>query len=417
MDANPPKEVKGIDMKDPNKLISFVVAFQVIAQGCKNILVQGFPFFYGINDMLNMVIMGGALLMYLYALLSTRKLKVPSHSVRILCFVGLTYLFTYTLCPQNAKFIQPTILRTLVACFFTFLLVSKLTTFDYIQKYFTNGAYLITLSGVMYAGIITMIGHSTTSDWSAYSMTMSNVLLVSVLWQLNDFFENKRNLPLFASIIGMAVIFMYGSRNPFLAIVFFICIKILFNRDGNRSSSRFLKLLFISFVLVVLTCFKEILIFVSSTLESYGLGSRTLYYLLNADTEDITTGRSDIHEKLWNVIFDNPLIGHGVAGDEVVINELAHSMYLSIFITYGLVLGSIIILYLASMTIKGIRRTTGLNHSIVVLYVCLVFPRSFTGGDIWSNDYLWFMLALIISALNQCKISNGFKINFRERYT
>lgn len=401
-------------MKNPNKLISFVVAFQVIAQGCKNILVQGFPFLYGINDMLNMVIMGGALVMYLYALLSTRQLNVPSRSVGILCFVGLTYLFTYTLCPQNARFIQPTILRTLVACFFTFLLVSKLTTFEYLQKYFTNGSYLITLSGVLYAGIISIIGHSTTSDWSTYSMTMSNVLLMSVLWQLNDFFDNKRKLPLFASIIGMAVIFIYGSRNPFLAIVFFICIKILFSRDGNRSLSVLLKVLFICFVLVILSYFKNILIFLSTKLESFGLGSRTLYYLLNADTEDITTGRAEIHEKLWNVIYDNPLIGHGVAGDEVVIDELAHSMYLSIFITYGLVLGSIIILYLASMTIKGIRRTTGLNHSIVVLYVCLVFPRSFTGGDIWSNDYLWFMLALIISALNQCKISNGFKINFKQ---
>lgn len=401
-------------MKNPNKLISFVVAFQVIAQGCKNILVQGFPFLYGINDMLNMVIMGGALVMYLYALLSTRQLNVPSRSVGILCFVGLTYLFTYTLCPQNARFIQPTILRTLVACFFTFLLVSKLTTFEYLQKYFTNGSYLITLSGVMYAGIISMIGHSTTSDWSTYSMSMSNVLLMSVLWQLNDLFENKRKLPLLASFIGMTVIFLYGSRNPFLAIVFFICIKILFNIDNNRSSSGFLKVLFVSLVVVFLSYFKEILIFLSTKLESLGLGSRTLYYLMNADTEDITTGRAEIHEKLWAVIFDNPIIGHGVAGDEVVIDELAHSMYLSIFITYGFVLGNIIILYLASMTIKGIRRTTGLNHSIVVLYVCLVFPRSFTGGDIWSNDYLWFMLALIISALNQCKISNGFKINFKQ---
>lgn len=398
-------------MRNPNQIISFAVAFQVIAQGCKNILVQGFPFMYSINDMLNMVIMGGTLLMYLYALLSTRQLNVPSQSVGILCFVGLTYLFTYTLCPQNSKFIQPTILRTLVACFFTFLLVSKLTTFEYLQKYFTNGSYLITLSGVMYAGIISIIGHSTTSDWSAYSMTMSNVLLLSVLWQLNDFFENKRNLPLFASIIGMTVIFLYGSRNPFLAIVLFICIKILFSRAGKSSSGGFLKVLFVSFIVVSLSYFKEILIFLSTTLESFGLGSRTLYYLMNADTEDITTGRAEIHEKLWAVIFENPIIGHGVAGDEAVIDELAHSMYLSIFITYGLVLGSIIILYLASMAVKGIRRTTGLNHSIVVLYVCLVFPRSFSGGDIWANDYLWFMLALIISAINQNRISNSFENN------
>lgn len=390
-------------MKDPNKLISFVVAFQVIAQGCKNILVQGFPFFYEINDMLNVVIMGGSLLMYVYALLTTGRLRIPVQTIAVLFFVGMTYLFTYMFCSQNAKYIQPTILRTLVACFFTFLLVSKLSTFEYLCDYFTKGSFLITLSGVLYVGIISVIGHSTTSDWSTYSMTMSNVLLLSVLWQLNAYFDSKNKLALIAAIIGSAVIFIYGSRNPFLAIVFFVSIKILFNSKRKSSSGAAIKLFFVSFVLIVLSFFKEILAFLGGTLESFGLSSRTLYYLMNADTEDITTGRAEIHDKLWDIVLNDPFLGFGVAGDEVVIQELAHSMYLSIFATYGMILGSLVILYLFSQTIKGIRRTSGLNHNIMIMYVCLVFPRSFTGGDIWANDYLWFLMALIISSLQQRK--------------
>jgi hypothetical protein len=112
-------------MQDPNKLIFFVVAFQVIAQGCKNILVQGFPFFYEINDMLNVVIMGGSLLMYVYALLTTGRLRIPVQTIAVLFFVGMTYLFTYMFFSQNAKYIQLTILKTLVTCFFTFLLFPK----------------------------------------------------------------------------------------------------------------------------------------------------------------------------------------------------------------------------------------------------------------------------------------------------
>lgn len=222
-------------MQDPNKLISFVVAFQVIAQGCKNILVQGFPFFYEINDMLNVVIMGGSLLMYVYALLTTGRLRIPVQTIAVLFFVGMTYLFTYMFFSQNAKYIQLTILKTLVACFFTFLLVSKLSTFEYLCKYFTKGSFLITLSGVLYAEIISVIGHSTTSDWSTYSMTMSNVLLLSVLWQLNAYFDSKNKLALIAAIIGSVVIFIYGSRNPFLAIGFFVSIKILFNSKRKLS--------------------------------------------------------------------------------------------------------------------------------------------------------------------------------------
>lgn len=390
-------------MKDPNKLISFVVAFQVIAQGCKNILVQGFPFFYEINDMLNVVIMGGSLLMYVYALLTTGRLRIPVQTITVLFFVGMTYLFTYMFCSQNAKYIQPTILRTLVACSFTFLLVSKLSTFKYLCDYFTKGSFLITLSGVLYAGIISMIGHSTTSDWSTYSMTMSNVLLLSVLWQLNAYFDSKDKLALIAAIIGSVVIFIYGSRNPFLAIIFFVSIKILFNSKRKSSSGAAIKLFFVSFVLIVLSFFKEILAFLGGALEFFGISSRTLYSLMNADTEDITTGRAEIHDKLWDIVLNDPFLGFGVAGDEVVIQELAHSMYLSIFVTYGMILGSLVILYLFSQTIKGIRRTSGINHNIIIMYVCLVFPRSFTGGDIWVNDYFWFLMALIISSLQQRK--------------
>ncbi len=390
-------------MRNPNKIISFVVAFQVIAQGCKNILVQGFPFFYAINDMLNILIMGGSLLMYLYALFATRRLHIPMQTIGVLFFVGMTYLFTYMFCSQNAKYIQPTILRTLVACFFTFLLVSKLSTFEYLCDYFTKGSFLITLSGVLYAGIINVIGHSTTSEWSTYSMTMSNVLLLSVLWQLNAYFDSKNKLALIAAIIGSVVIFIYGSRNPFLAIGFFVSIKILFNSKRKSSSRVAIKLFFVSFVLIVLSFFKEILAFVGGMLDSFGLSSRTLYYLINADTEDITTGRAEIHDKLWDIVLNDPFLGFGVAGDEVVIQELAHSMYLSIFVTYGMILGSLVILYLFSQTIKGIRRTSGLNHNVIIMYACLVFPRSFTGGDIWANDYLWFLMALIISSLLQRK--------------
>ena len=281
---------------------------------------------------------------------------------------------------QNAKYIQLTILKTLVTCFFTFLLVSKLSTFEYLCKYFTKGSFLITLSGVLYAEIISVIGHSTTSDWSTYSMTMSNVLLLSVLWQLNAYFDSKNKLALIAAIIGSVVIFIYGSRNPFLAIGFFVSIKILFNSKRKSSSGVAIKLFFVSFVLIVLFFFKEILAFVGGMLDSFGLSSRTLYYLINADTEDITTGRAEIHGKLWDIVLNDPFL-----------------------VTYGMILGSLVILYLFSQTIKGICRTSGLNHDIIIMYVCLVFPRSFTGGDIWANDSLWFLMALIISSLRQRK--------------
>lgn len=397
-------------MRDSNKIISFAVAFQVVVQGCKNVLVQGVPFFYDINELLNIITIGISLIMYLYAFFVARKRRTPSSTIGILFFVALTYLMTYMFFPENITYVQATILRTLVCCLLTFWLVSKLTSFKYLYKYFTYGSFLITLSGVLYAVIIGVIGHSTTSEWSSYSMTMSNVLLLSVIWQFNNYFESRNKIMFVAAVVGTIIIFLYGSRNPLLAIVFFVTVKILFSRGKNRQGGiTFIKFLFIVVAIFIVSNFKEILSFLASFLESLGLGSRTLYIFMNTDTEDITSGRAEIHEKLWEVILNDPFTCHGVAGDEVAIKELAHSLYLSVFVTYGLVFGIIIVIWLILHFIKGLRYTTGQNYNIILMYFCIVFPRSFSGGDIWANDYLWFFMALIISAFTQNRLN---KINY-----
>lgn len=387
-------------MKNGDKFISFAVAFQVIIQGCKNILVQGFPMLYNINNQLNIIIMGISLFLYVTALFYFKKQKTPIQAILILLFVAFTYGFTYVFFPQNYVFIQNTILRTLISCFFTFLLVSKLKTFDYLNIYFTGGSYLLTICGILYALIINIIGHTATSDWSTYSMTMSNVLLLSVMWQLNKFFTTKDILALTSSLLGFAIIFLYGSRNPLLAIITFITISILLGSNrSNNSNSKILKWVFIFLGLMFYLNFKGIINFIASILEFFGLNSRTLYYITNAETEDFSTGRNEIHDQLWDIICNNSFIGLGVSGDEVAIKELAHSLYLSVFITYGIFMGICVLIFIISLTIKGLKKAKGCDCNLIFMYACIVFPRSFTGGDIWANDYLWFLMGLVISSL------------------
>lgn len=394
-------------MKNPDKFISFAIAYQIILQGCKNILVQGIPFLFSINNQLNLIIMGSALFLYLKANLQYTERRVPKQATFILLFVIFTYYCTYLFYPQNFEFIKSSILRTIVSSFLTFLFVSKLRTFEYLNLYILKGSYFITICGILYGIVVKLTGHSTTSDWSTYSMSMSNVVLLSVIWQLNKYFESKDVTALAASIIGTVIIFLYGSRNPFLAIGVFIIISIFFKFEEKRNQSRsFIKWILFIFICIIISNFNIILLTVQDVLESLGVSSRMIYYLVNADTEDFSSGRIDIYNKLWNVILDNPLLGFGVSGDKARINELAHNLYLSVFVTYGLFIGLFIIIYILYLTIKGLKKTNGIERSIIIMYACLVFPRSFTGGDIWINDNLWFLLGILISSLYNRKKKN-----------
>lgn len=387
-------------MRNPDKFISFAIAFQVILQGSKNILVQGVPFLYSINNLLNLTIIGTALLLYLKAFVGYSTRPAPKQSIFILLFVLLTYFCTYLFYPQNFIFIQTTILRTIVSCFLTFLLVSKLRTFEYLDIYLLKGSYIITFCGILYGVVINLIGHSTTSEWSTYSMSMSNVVVLSVIWQLNKYFESKDITALVASIIGTIIIFLYGSRNPFLAIATFIIISVFFKSNKNRNKTRsFFKYVFFVLICVIISNFNAILLILQDVLDSLGVSSRMIYYLMNADTEDFSSGRVDIYNELWKVILDNSLIGRGVSGDEATINELAHNMYLSVLVTYGIFMGTFIIFYILYLTIRGLKKSKGIERNVIIMYICIVFPRSFTGGDIWLNDNLWFLMGLLISIL------------------
>ena len=153
-------------------------------------------------------------------------------------------------------------------------------------------------------------------------MTMSNVGLISVMFQLHDYFKNRNKTSLLLALIGCIVIFLYGSRNPFIAIVIYVFVQLLdVNRGGSKTGNKILLFVAGIFSILFLSNGKMILLAIGSLLDSLGLSSRSLYFLINENDEDITTGRSDIHDKLWSVIWDNPIFGTGIAGDEANIHE------------------------------------------------------------------------------------------------
>ena len=116
---------------------------------------------------------------------------------------------------------------------------------------------------------------------------------------------------------------------------------------------------------------------------------------MNSDSEDFSTGRSDIHNQVWELINESPIFGTGICGDEANMHEMAHSLYLSILCTYGIIIGFMFITFILIKTCRALKHSSGLNHQILVLFICMVFPRGFTGGDIWQSDVFWQLMGII----------------------
>lgn len=398
-----------------DKRVSLFIVIQVTLMGVKNILVQGLPFLMSINETLNIWITALVSVLYIYAFILVWGRTVCGSGKLFALFILASIVFTLLMFPENSVFMSQYYIRWIVVFFFTSYLVCKLNTFVWLQHYMLKGSYLMTAAGIIYAFVVYTIGHSVTSDWSTYSMSMSNVVMWAVMWQLHAFFKQGNKFSLLFAIAGFVVIFLYGSRNPLLAIFVYSIIALFDQRKSKRTSAKITVWVVAILLGLIVLNIKPIIGTLTYSLEQFGLSSRSLDLVVSADTEDFSTGRNEIHKNVRTLIWDNPIFGTGICGDEAKLDEMAHSLYLNIYSTYGIIIGTVFLIVLIVLCLKGLKSAKGLEHQILVLYMCMVFPRGFTGGDMWGSEVFWWMMGIVFMIMsNKQRIRRNAISNIRQ---
>ena len=131
------------------------------------------------------------------------------------------------------------------------------------------------------------------------------------------------------------------------------------------------------------------------------ISSRTINLLTESTIS--TSGRDVIHAELITALNESPFVGFGVLGDEIVLSDIsqsAHSLYLSILSNYGYIIGGLILIVLIYWNFSAYKYANTKEKEILLIYMCLVWPRGFTGGDIWSSDVFWWLQGLILSMIS-----------------
>lgn len=397
-----------------DRVVSFIITLQVTLLGVKNVLVQGFPFLFAINTKLNIVILSLVSLLYLYAFFRLFKRNLCSSAVLYYAFILISIVFSFLFFPQNKPYILEISLRWIVVLFATGYLVAKLKSLVWLQKYMLLASYVMTASCLAFAAILSVVGFIASDGESNYSLSMSYVALWAVMWQLHAFFKQSNKLALIAAIITTAIILVYGSRNPLIAIAVYVLIQVINNTRGKSNVQKFFSHLFLCLIALLAVFWKQVLLGVFILFEHFGISSRSINYILEATESDVdmSSGRNDIHEELIKLIYDHPFFGMGICGDSTNMNETAHSLYLSIYATYGIIIGTFFLLFIIQQCLSAFKKAKGLDHQVLLLFFCLVFPRGFTGGDIWESDVFWFMMGLVFMILNKKTGKNAKNSNY-----
>jgi hypothetical protein len=206
-----------------------------------------------------------------------------------------------------------------------------------------------------------------------------------------------------------------GARGPLVGIIAGIFCYYLMKFKINAKNVAILCFILASISILFLN-FEGILNSLNSFLVSRNLSSRTIELLTKNQIEK-TSGRNSLyHTAFLNI--PNLLIGKGMMGDRVILKgAYVHNFFLEIWLEYGLIFGSLLILILIYYFIRSLFSSK--KEILYFLFFSLFFTTGFMKLQ-FSFSYtleptFYMMLALIIK-MNTKSSPRNIRVKREEKY-
>lgn len=335
---------------------------------------------------------GFVALSFLYAL----PIIIKKHNVKIL-IVYLTflivYLFNYTLFINNQEIMKSMFFDV----FFMSapILIYSLSITDVLE--FKETMYKFSLIIYIF-GIITTYSIINGDNTIYYSMSLSYYLLFPAMFTLEQYFKRKKIRDLIISITSLFMIIMIGSRGPLVPYILFFIIMSIKSSNFNNTKIFISRMILILLIIFFFFNFKNILLTLINVMDKIGWNSRTLSSLLSEEVS--LSGREFLFSESIKLIKEKPILGYGLFSDYFYLNKYVHNFILELFLNYGIILGTVILVLLMILIYKSLK----IDNTNMILMLILIGVVSL----FYSKSYItfmpfWMSLGLMISVIIQNK--------------
>lgn len=182
-----------------------------------------------------------------------------------------------------------------------------------------------------------------------------------------------KNIPLLVmSIIAIPIIIVNGNRGTILVATTAIIAMLLFSNTKKWKKIIFVCVLIIA-AMNITTIVKSSLDFLVARFNiSNNYSVRNLYAMIESDdTENSLGGRSAIYEEAIQEIKDNTITGMGIAGFQAKYGYFPHNIFLDIYVTFGIIIGTMYLVYIINIGIHTYKISKE-NMEIKILFIFMV---------------------------------------------
>ncbi len=325
-----------------------------------------------------------------------RKTKIGVTELLVPLFMVSAILLTFVFYPQNTKFITNSnnFWNTIFPCLRWFIVGLIIIPDKYMIDLLGKASCLAIIVETAFLIFYMIPNGLVVSD----DMSRAYQLLPNIMLAVNYAFNSKKATAVFFSVVGLLYLLSLGTRGPFFILIIFIVVK--FVRTHILSSKR--KLLSVlgvcvfGIILSIPKIYISILTVIKNLIGKTGLSTRILDYLIEGTTISETGGRDDLYKIAFELISERPLLGHGVYGEWPVVYWNIHNLYLELWIHFGVILGSLLLIWGISLIAKSYFKTSNsYAKDIILVFASFVFFRGFFGGS-YLMFSVFFLLGICI---------------------
>ncbi|MGO1874281.1 MAG: O-antigen ligase family protein [Canibacter sp.] len=292
---------------------------------------------------------------------------------------------------------------------FAFLIIRALNRPEVITRALVLCAYANFAYGLVRYASFTVRGY-----WTGYSFTGEeqrltyslgfgyDMLLCVAVFGLLAFTGPRRWLHAILALASIGMIAVAGSRGPLLfAIISIATLVLYFGLSRARTSPLAAAglALTVAFTSTLIAGFSSIIDWISRTLESMGISSRSVQSLASGEFGD-DNGRAKIWDMSVELIQTGGLTGHGFYGDRIVISDrffwgYPHNIALEFIITFGPIVGSILLLSIILLLARALAVSLSPAYQHILLVFFVMTLHLLISNSFLLSSWFWGLLAAI----------------------
>ena len=193
-----------------------------------------------------------------------------------------------------------------------------------------------------------------------------------------DTFINHSSKSAVVGIISGFILCLFASRGVGVSI---LAILIVYICIYTNLKHKIIVAVLGVFVVLLSSNIEAILMWIYQFFLNKGITIRFLYTFLfrnQISAFSMSSGRTEIWELAINAIKDNPLIGYGVMGDRkplasYALNLWPHNMEIQIFMQFGVIIGTIIILFLVYIAVRMLKSNVSWKYLFIPYFFSSIF--------------------------------------------